>query len=123
MRFMQLLAVTLGVLSASSSLAGTCPDGCKVKNIGVGSYYDSICTSAACVFVAIDSAPTGKPACSANSYWHFALDISTPSGRATYAFLLEAFASGRSINATGTNTCALSPSGSVENLYWVNYAQ
>jgi hypothetical protein len=113
-------ALILG-LSSFASLAGECT-GCRIKSIGAGPYYDSICSSSMCVFLALDQVVSNRPSCSGNSYWHFALDISTGSGKATYALLLAAYAAGESLNVAGSNACSLSTSGVVENLYYVNHA-
>jgi hypothetical protein len=114
-------AVVASLMCGLSFAAGACT-GCTIKNIGAGPYYDSICTSGACIFVAMESTVTGRPPCSSNPYWHFVLDVSTASGRATYALLLAAQASDKPLNISGSNSCILSPSGLVENLYFATYA-
>lgn len=110
---------------ASALVSGTCFAGgecfgCRIKNIGVGPYYDSICSSSSCVFLALEPTVSSRPACSSNSYWHFVLDVSTVSGRATYAFLLGAYSTGENLNVAGAGSCSLSPGGTVENLYFAN---
>jgi hypothetical protein len=49
-----------------------------------------------------------EPACSSGvSEWDFVLDISTSTGKATYALLLTAQATQTSVIVDGTNTCSL----------------
>jgi len=107
--------------SAPAFAAGTC-NGCRIKMLGAGPYFDSICSSGSCIFIDIEQAVTGKPGCSTNSSWDFVLDISTASGRSTYALLIAASAAGQSINISGNNYCSLSPSGVVENFFFVTHA-
>ena len=114
-----LVALMVGIGPAFG--AGTCT-GCTIKMLGAGAYFDGICSSSSCIYIDIEQAVTGKPACSANSSWDFVLDISTPSGKSTYALLLTASTAGQSLNLSGTNHCSLSPSGVVENLYFVTHA-
>lgn len=102
----------------SAHAAGSCT-GCTIKSLGAGPYYDGICTSNACIFIDIEQTVTGKPACSSNSDWDFVLDVSTASGRATYALLMAASSAGRPVNIAGSNQCSLSASGLVENLYYM----
>jgi hypothetical protein len=98
--------------------AGSC-NGCTIKSLGAGPYYDGICTSNACIFIDIAQTVTGKPGCSSNSAWDFVLDVNTASGRATYALLVAAMSAGKPVNIAGSNQCSLSASGLVENLYYV----
>ena len=114
------LVVLLAAFSPAFA-AGTC-NGCQIEMLGAGPYYDSLCSSGSCIFIGIEQPVTGKPGCSSNSGWDFVLDISTPSGRSTYALLLAAKSSGQSINIAGSNTCSLSPSGVVENFFYVSHA-
>jgi hypothetical protein len=118
------LSIIVGALLFAISNAvfatGACT-ACKIKNLGAGPYYDSLCTSS-CIFIAIEQPIVGKPDCSSNSYWNYALDISTTSGRATYALLVTALATGQLINISGSGGCSLGSSGLVENFSWVNYA-
>lgn len=116
------LALALFLFGGSASFAvGTC-SGCKIKNLGSGPYYDALCGSGSCVFVAVEPTVGGKPGCASNTYWDFALDTSTASGKATYALILTAYAAGQNISISGANTCSFSPGGAIENLYWINYA-
>lgn len=106
---------------AAATAGGTC-NGCQIKNLGAGPYYDGICSSGTCVFVKIEQTVSGRPSCASNQGWDFALDTSTASGRATYALLLSAYAAGQTINVAGSNTCSISSSG-VENLYFAIVGQ
>jgi hypothetical protein len=115
--------ISLGLLIASgtATAAGSC-NGCRIKNIGSGPYFDSICTSGSCVFIALEGTVTGKPGCSTNSYWHFVLNLNSPSGKATLAQLIAAKASGDLMNVVGSNNCSLSPTGVTEDLYYATDA-
>jgi hypothetical protein len=75
------------------------------------------------VLISLSPTPTGRPACSYNTGWHFVLDTSTAAGKVTYSILLTAYASGQNVHVGGTNTCTVSPSGIVENLFYVSFAQ
>jgi hypothetical protein len=110
------------MVCGAASAAGSCT-GCRVKNIGSGPYFDSICASGSCVFLALEGTVTGKAACSTNSYWHFVVNLNTPSGKSTLAQLLAAQATGQLINVNGSNSCGQSPSGVTEDLYWITYIQ
>lgn len=114
--------LVLFVLVSSTAMAGGACNSCRIRNIGVGPYYDSLCSSNACVFVSLDQPVGSRPPCAGNSYWHFVLDISTGSGKATFARLLSAKATGESLNVAGSGVCSLSPTGTVENLYFVENA-
>jgi hypothetical protein len=114
-------ALFFGVVAAATA-GGTC-NGCRIKNLGAGPYYDSICSSGTCVFIKIEQTVNGRPYCASNQGWDFALDTSTASGKATYALLLTAYTTGQIVNVSGSNACSISSSGLVENLYFVNFAQ
>jgi hypothetical protein len=118
--FFASISAILMFICGSASAAGTC-NGCRIKNIGSGPYYDGICPSGPCVFIAMEGAVTGKPGCSTNSYWHFVLNINTPSGKATFAQLLAAHTSGLTLNISGSNYCTLSPGGVAEDLHYITY--
>src|SRR5688572_8006051 len=112
------IAAILLLVCGAATAAGSCT-GCRVKNLGTGPYFDSICASGSCVFIALEGSVTGKPACSSNSYWHFVINLNSPSGKSTLAQLLAAQATGQLINVTGSSYCSLSPSGVTEDLYFV----
>lgn len=110
-------AIVIGGISPAFA-TGVCT-ACKIKGLGSGPYFDQICGSAACVFILLDQVPVNRPACASNTGWHFALDVSTTAGKATYALLLSAYATGQTFNFAGNNSCALSPSGAVENFSYM----
>lgn len=116
------IAAIFLIVCGAATAAGSCT-GCRIKNLGSGPYFDSICASGSCVFLALEGTVTGKPACSANSYWHFVINLNTPSGKSTFAQLLAAQATGQLINVTGSNYCGQSPSGVTEDLWWMTYIQ
>jgi hypothetical protein len=120
-RIASLFLAVFSLLYVPASLAGSCT-GCTITNIGVGPYYDSLCSSTRCAFVRVQ-AVASKPACATNSSWDFVLDISTDSGRSTYALLLTAYAAGKSVNMAGRNQCAMSPTGFAEDFYWMSFAE
>jgi hypothetical protein len=117
--------MVMGVLLCASmgSLADGICTNCTVKSIGVGPYYDGLCTSGTCAFVAVNGTVNYRPTCSNNTSWHFVLDTSTASGRATYALLLSAKASSASLNVYGTANCTLTPAGATETLSAVYHAE
>jgi hypothetical protein len=51
------------------------------------------------VFIRLSSPPTGLPACSNNSFWHFTLSLDGVAGKEIYASLLAAIASGKPVEA------------------------
>lgn len=114
------ITAILLIVCGNVMAGGTC-NGCRIKNIGTGPYYDGICSSGSCVFIAMEGTMTGKPACSSNSYWHFVLNLNSPSGKSTFAQLLVAQASGQPLNITGSNYCTVSPAGVTEDLHFVTY--
>ena len=48
---------------------------------------------------------SGKPLCSNNPYYDFALDLSGPGGKETFSVLLSAYHMKTSISIEGFNTC------------------
>lgn len=77
-----------------------------VTMLGTGSFYNQLCSSSECVFIAVSTAPTGAPACAIHaSGWHFVLDSSTAAGRQTYSALLAAHATGNPVNIEGEGEC------------------
>lgn len=98
--------ITAVLLAPTISLAAGGCYGCTIKSIGVGPFYDSICSKGACVFLRLAGNIQDKPACSTES-WHFIVDTSTVSGRLTYSFLLTAQTTQALVDIVGTGTCTL----------------
>lgn len=116
------ICAALMCLSVQASADGIC-NNCTIKNIGVGTYYDGLCASGNCAFIAVNgSLGSYRPGCATNTSWSFVLDMSTQSGRSTYAFLLSAKATAAAVNVYGSNNCNLSPSGATETLTAVTFA-
>lgn len=122
-RMLASFAFALLTGGASTSFAAGLCSPCKITSLGSGAYYDNLCPAGSCVFISLSPTPTGRPACSYNTGWHFVLDTSTAAGKVTYSILLTAYASGQNVHVGGTNTCTVSPSGIVENLFYVSFAQ
>jgi hypothetical protein len=112
--FLGLVSLILLIASGAATAAGSCT-GCRVKSLGTGPYYDYLCTSGACVFIAMEGSVSGRPGCSTNPYWHFVLNLNSPSGKATFAQLLASKASGQLLNIMGTNNCGLSAAAASED--------
>jgi hypothetical protein len=60
---------------------------------------------------------SSAPACNTNKRW--VLDMSGPSGKEQYAFLLSAQTAGKAVNVGGTGFCDIW--GDTETVYWVGY--
>jgi hypothetical protein len=63
----------------------------------------------------MEGSVSGRPGCSTNPYWHFVLNLNSPSGKATFAQLLASKASGQLLNIMGTNNCGLSAAAASED--------
>jgi hypothetical protein len=123
----RLLAIALGaalVLFAGSSFGSATCENCTIENITVGPTIDGPCNPSPCALIKMAQPIDGRPSCTANDQtgWHFLLDLSTPSGRNAYVFLLAARALGQPVMINGTHNCP--PSGNymtIEHFGWVAY--
>lgn len=89
---------------------------------GAGSVFGKVAmtdTNASALFLYIDTAPSGVPACGSETIAsrRFAISITTPEGRAMAANALLAFSSNRSLLVTGTGTCGVW--GDTETIQWL----
>lgn len=97
MRFRTLLSLILGSMLAGGASAGWSAGPVKVKNI-------NFMTQGYVIFY-FEGARGPVPACATERY-RFALNVSTPGGRAQLAGLLTAYTTGKSINVYGTGDCS-----------------
>jgi hypothetical protein len=117
------IGIALGIILTLPSMAmSTVCTSCTLASIASGPSYDALCTSGKCVFVDVGTPAPGRPGCSTNSQWEYALDLNTDSGKATYALLLTAYISGKPVTIQGSGGCALSAAGQVENLSSAEFA-
>src|SRR5689334_1905972 len=112
-RIMPLVVAALSVIASTVTMAAGLCNACTIKMVGSGPYYDSLCSTATCIYVKMNQAVSTRPSCATSSSWDFVLDISTASGRATYSLLLTAYASGQLLSVGGMATCSISPLGQV----------
>lgn len=56
------------------------------------------------VYVTLDGAATGKPACARNGYWMVKNEISE-SGKRQYSLLMAAMIAGKTVLISGSNAC------------------
>lgn len=66
------------------------------------------------VYIAVNPAPTARPACSTHGSLYYAFDASTSAGKAVLASALTAYATGKTVRVDGTSSCTLYPN--VEDL-------
>jgi hypothetical protein len=118
-RIMTALLLAFCTLLGEQALAGYCTN-CTIVSLGSGTYFDGICTSGKCVFVDVQAVTT-EPSCATNSAWDYVLDMSTDTGKSTYAILMSAYLAGKAVEIGGNGACTLSPSGLVENLIYALY--
>jgi hypothetical protein len=59
----------------------------------------------------LDGPRSAKPACAANFNYFMIRDENSASGKRTYALLLSAFLSGRTVAVSGTGVCTRWPDG------------
>lgn len=97
MFFRKLVALILGSTLAGSACAGWSAGPVKVKNINFMTQGYVI------FFIEGERGPT--PTCAVERM-RFALNVSSPGGRAQLAGLLTAYSVGKPINVYGTGTCS-----------------
>ncbi len=96
------------------AFAGSSASNAHIKNLQINKGYGVF------VFVNIDVAPTGAPACE-NASWQYTLSLTNPGDAQMYAMLLTAYSTGAPIDFTGTGTC--SDVGFVESVLAVQLTQ
>lgn len=69
------------------------------------------------IYFEVDGRRTPKPACTADQNYFMIRDENSATGKRTYALLLSAFLSGRTIEVSGTGTCTRWSNG--EDVYHV----
>ncbi len=97
---------------AGISFAGEVAD-TVVTKLGVVKAYTGM------VFVRIDKAKTGVPACHTNGAWSFVMSLTTDHDKNMYAALLAARSTGTPITLGGSNICDVF--GQIETLGGVTY--
>jgi hypothetical protein len=63
------------------------------------------------IYFEVDGPRSAKPACAANHNYFMVRDENSATGKRTYALLLSAFLSGRTVDVGGTGTCTRWPDG------------
>src|SRR5215831_18653833 len=100
-----ILAISAILCIPSASFANGYGNGTVVRIAGqMGSVLPNLPAS---IYFALSPAPTGQPACVNASSYQFVFDPTTSDGKALYAALLTAKATGKSISVYGTGTCTL----------------
>ncbi|WAC74965.1 hypothetical protein OU995_09835 [Roseateles sp. SL47] len=97
MRLQILSSLLFGVVLSTSSYAGTAGQ-VKIRNINF--------MSQGVVIFYVEGARNGAPACATEGS-RFALDVTTPGGKAQLAGILTAYAMGKPVNVYGTSACNL----------------
>src|SRR5688572_12712122 len=69
-------------------------------------------------YVTLSTAPTGRPACAANTAYWMIPNESSETGKKMYALLLSAQLAGRPVEIVGKNTCVRWGDG--EDILYVN---
>jgi hypothetical protein len=105
-----LAALCLIALSATASAGSV--TGATIRQVQIQTNYNM-------VFIAISTAKTGNPSCSANGQFGFVLPLTTALDNQMLAVLLSARATGATVTLTGTGVCDTYPS--VETLQVVLY--
>ena len=119
------LSVALFLLSSfNTCLAGSCVN-CSVESIGLGPGFDQECPSGSCALIRLKSNGNHfvRDICSVAQSWHFALDISGPTGKATLQQLMRAHDAGRQLVIVGNGKCSVYSNGTIEDVskvyhYW-----
>lgn len=89
----------------------------KIKSIGVGPHYDSICTKASCAVIMVEGSHTG--ATCQNGSWHYIFQTDTDSGKHLLSLVLAAKASAQEVVIGGTSLCNIDSNDNAETVNYI----